>query len=127
MLFFLEEFIENVSDYEANMKDKLHDIEKDIYNINDKIYLHTVNMNMSLAEKKDDDEALSIYQFSKHELKQLNERKKKANVELRELKKILASEKKKRSGNADSMENILYIILEESNIKKQRCNERSLL
>ena len=47
MLFFLKEFVENVSDYEANMKDKLHDIEKDIYNINDKIDLHTVNMNMS--------------------------------------------------------------------------------
>ena len=49
----------------------------------------------------------------------MKEKRKKANVELRELKNILASEKKKRSGNADSMENLLYIILEESNIKKQ--------
>ena len=49
MLFFLEAFIDNISNYKAELKDKLHVIEKDIFYLNEDVEIHTVNMNMIRA------------------------------------------------------------------------------
>ena len=52
-------------------------------------------------------------------LKRLEDERKLNNNLLKEYKKLLAEEKKKRNGNENGIENLLYEILERSKIRKQ--------
>ena len=61
-LYFLDEFIENMGEIEAGLKDKLSDIENKINEIVDKIDVHTVNRNVSLMEMQSYPEAKEMYE-----------------------------------------------------------------
>ena len=86
---FLDEFVENVSDVETSLKDDILELDTKIDLLKDKIDIHTVNRNVALAEKEnEDEEAKEMYEISKTRLKDLTNSKKKTNDELRQKKNV---------------------------------------
>ena len=119
MCHFLDEFVENVSEYEFGLKEKILNHELSIAEIIEEVEIRTVNRNMALAERTHDTEAKETYQNEKEMLTKLAKSKKEETKKLRDLKILLEAEKKKRLGDEISIENSLFCILESSNIKKQ--------
>lgn len=72
LLYFLDEFVENVSDVEADIKDEIVQLEKDMDFINEEIVIQTVNRDMSLSERNNESEAHEMYEATKKRLKELN-------------------------------------------------------
>ena len=125
-IYFLDEFVENVGEREASLKDRLCDIENEMNNIVDSIEVHTTNRNVSLMEIKSDPEAKEIYELSKKCLSDLIDKKRKLTSEKRSVKGSIEEEKNKRSDNEENIENLLHVILDQCKIKKQHFHGGSM-
>ena len=119
MVHFFDEFVENVSDIEATLKDTKLEFEIIIDELKDDIEVLTVNRNMACLEKETSNEADICYKQSIKDLKKLNESKKEKTSELRNINSKLKVEQQKRLNDEEGMENLLYNILEDSHIQKQ--------
>ena len=123
LLFFIDEFVEQVSATEAAVKDKVKQCKELLAFYNEETDICVVHKNMAYAEialTPSQRSALmpNITEWNKN-IRQYAENKKKILAELKKYKALLAEEKKKRSGEETSMDNLLYQILEEHNIKRQ--------
>ena len=101
------------------MKEKHENYTDIITNIENEMEILTVNKNDASLEINDDTEAAEIYHESCELLKKLEEEKKAYKGLLKANATLLASERKKRLGNENGIENLLFDILETSRIKKQ--------
>ena len=121
---FLDEFVEQISEHEAKLKDEKMVLDATIEDMNQEIDIHTVSKNMALLEMTNEDgnqeEAKDIYKHSSDLIKKLILSKRKENNNLRLVKSNIEKEKQKRSGNEMSIDNLLYDILTKSNIKRQQ-------
>ena len=79
MAFFFDEFVENVSDIEASLKDDILLLEKNLENLKEEIDIETANKNMACMRKNFDSEATEIYQLSLLQIEYLQEERKKIN------------------------------------------------
>ena len=128
LLHFLDEFVENVSEYEANLKDKLSECNEKIVYISEEIVILTANKHIACEEYNDtptDDLRDSIIWYTK-EIKQNQTMKTKLNKDLRKLKNDLVTEREKRCGNENAIDHLLYNVLEGCNIKKQHFHGGSM-
>ena len=119
MLRFFDEFVENVSEKEADLKVKRDELKMKIDEIDTDLEILTVDKDESLIEMDASKEAKEIYDFSVQRIKSLTIEKKKNNHELRSVKASLKNEQEKRGHSDNTLENLLYLILEESQIQKQ--------
>ena len=119
MVHFFDEFVENVSDIEATLKDEKLQHETFLQNVKEDIDILTVNKDMACLDKDHSTEANDIYKEAIKELKRLQEVKKQKSCELRLVITKLKTEQQKRENDAHGMEHLLYNILEESHIQKQ--------
>lgn len=119
LIDFLDEFVEHVSLEESEMKGKLEFCQLMIEEITDEIKIHTVNKNQAMLECQTDLEAKDIIEESKKILDQLEIERKSNTQKVRTLKKSLEEVKTSRSGNEESISNLMYGILDDFNIKRQ--------
>ena len=125
---FLDEFTENISEYEAVLKDKIHHYKCIRDNIIDEIEIHTVHKNMFQQEYKQhaNQEATDAFEVAKKKSKELTVLNKDNNSKLRSTKVLLSNEQAKHMGNNDSIDHLLYCVLEQSNIKRQHFHGGSI-
>ena len=119
MVHFFDEFVENVSDLEATLKDKKLEHDIFLHNIKEDIDVLTVNKDMACLSKDNCSEANDVFKQATKELKRLQEIKKQKSGELKSVSMKLKIEQQKRKHYDNGMENLLYNILEESHIQKQ--------
>ena len=72
---FLDEFVENVSDYEAEIKDTILILEEELKELAEEIDIHTVNRNIALAEDSNENETRDIELHASATLKLLSKSK----------------------------------------------------
>ena len=126
MLNFFDEFVENVSDEEADLKDKKLIIETKLQELGEELEILTVNKDVSCMEMAVSKDATEIYNASVKRIKAINIQKKKDNHELRKLKLNLNNEQQKRGYKDDGLEDSLYGILEDCKIQKQHFHGGSM-
>ena len=80
---FLDEFVENVSDTEAEIKDNILKLKEELHHLIEEIDIHTVNKNIALSEKSTETEAKEIGSIASAALTSLNKTKKNVTMELR--------------------------------------------
>ena len=73
---FLDEFVENVSDTEAEIKDNILKLKEELHHLIEEIDIHTVNKNIALSEKSTETEAKEIGSIASAALTSLNKTKK---------------------------------------------------
>ena len=125
---FLDEFVENVSKVEAELKDKKHEIENELSYLDDEVDIYTVSKTMALEIIEEEDgtdnsettiQARDVHKNAIQEIKRLVEERKSKMKELRQVKLNLEHEKQQRAGDEAGIDNLLFDILEQYNIKKQ--------
>ena len=119
LLFFLDEFIELVSPAEAEMKEKCQLYDEAMKEIKEEIDIHTVNKNFACMESNTDPDAKNIYLSSSEQLKILESERRFLAKKMKDAKSQLAQEKKKRIGNEDGIDNLIFGILEKAKIHRQ--------
>ena len=121
LLFFLDEFVERITLRESDLKMKVEQCKADLRELDDEFDILTVNKQMACEEYaiSNCSDVYSTINSYRDRIKKIKESKTKQNKELRQLKTNLVSEREKRKGNAMGIENLLYLILDESTIKKQ--------
>ena len=123
LILFFDEFVEVISDKEAELKDHIRDCEKIIKEFENELEILVVNKNMAYAElsqtKSNRESLKSLITETNTSIRQYTDMKKKKTAELKQHKIELAKEKKARNGDKNRTENLLYNILDEHNIKKQ--------
>lgn len=119
LCFFLDEFVELVSAKESELKEKYQLYEQSMKEIKEEIDIHTVNKNYACTETSTDPDAKIIYDSSCVQLKNLESERKILAKNMKDTKTALDAEKKKRLGDENGMDNLLFIILECSKINRQ--------
>ena len=119
MLHFFDEFVEQVSELELQLKEKKLELEGELSEFNNSLELLTVNKDMALIEMENSEDAREIYELSVIEIKKITEKKKNFNQQLRKLKLDLKKEQQKRINDSNGLEYLLHDILEEFHIQKQ--------
>ena len=115
---FLDEFVEIISEEEANLKDTYKEYEAIIEEINEKIDLHTIHKNIASIEMNSNSGAKEIFRISFETLRELENKKKSVSKFLRETKTHLNNEKK-QIGEEQGMDTLLYEIVNKSKIMTQ--------
>ena len=116
---FLDEFVELISLEEAELKEQCEEYELHIQSISDEIEILTVNRNFASLEINLNPEALEVYKSLREEIKMLEKEKRKNKMLLRQHKTLLNDLKQKRIGNEESIDTLLYKILDDAKIKRQ--------
>ena len=125
---FLDEFVENVSKEEAELKDRKHEIENELSYLDDEVDIYTVSKTMALEIIEEEDgtdnsettlQARDVHKNAIQQIKILVEERKSKMKELRQVKLNLEREKQQRAGDEAGIDNLLFDILEQYNIKKQ--------
>ena len=123
VIHFFDEFIENISDKEAILKEKIENCEIFLTHIENEIDILSVNKNMTYSEistnPSERSNLMKLINEINVSVRQYSEEKKNKTSEMKQYKKELEVERKKRNGNENGIENLLYKILEDHNIKKQ--------
>ena len=121
LLHFLDEFVEQVSEFEATLKINIETTKENIQTINDNIEILTVNRLLACEEYAKTlciDIKASMVSL-RNDISKQKQMKSKNNKELRTLKRQLVEERSKRSGDITGLDNLLYNILDQKKIKKQ--------
>ena len=126
LIHFFDEFVENISDYEATLKDEMLLLNIEIEEIKEESDILTVNRDIAYLERDETEEARETYICSRDKLKLLQNTKKLKNKELKNVRSLIEKEKELRKGDEESLENLLHCILENSNIKKQHFHGGSM-
>ena len=128
LLLFMDEFVERISEHESILKTNINEYKCKLREIDEIIDILTVNKQMAceeynLASCIDAKETIDI---CRKDLKTKKSEKTDTNKELKKLKADLMSEQLKRKGDATGIDNLLFLILEESKIKKQHFHGGSM-
>ena len=124
-MLFADEFLENISLLESQLKDEYSQYENQIEVITDEIDIATVNMNMALLELNNIN---SVSQYNtvrstanemKSLLNELKSEKPKKSVYMQQLKIKITQEKNKQKGNIAGLDNQFLLIIEKYGIKRQ--------
>ena len=128
LLLFLDEFVELVSLRECLLKSNIEEGKEDLKVLHDNLDVLTVNKHMACEEftRTKSIDVKTIIDSFRQQISHNKEKIKKKNTDIRKWKADLESERFKRKGNHAGIDNLLYNILEASNIKRQHFHGGSM-